>query len=204
MKARNPLGPVLLARRALKRYKRNPMTLSAGACFGPYEILSPLGAGGMGEVFLARDTKLNRDVAIKVLPATFAQDPARVARFRREAQLLASLNHPNIAAIHGLEESEGVVALALELVEGEDLAERLKRAAIPVEEAIPIASRPRKGSRPRTRRASSIATSNRRTSRSPRTARSRSSTSVWRRPTGEKRKPREAMVSLSRRRCRVR
>ncbi len=90
-------------------------------------------------MFRARDTKLNRDVAIKVLPSAFAQDSERVARFRREAQVLASLNHPNIAAIHGLEESEGVVALALELVEGEDLAERLKRGAIPVEESIAIA-----------------------------------------------------------------
>jgi len=93
----------------------------------------------MGEVFRARDTKLNRDVAIKVLPSAFARDAERVARFRREAQVLASLNHPNIAAIHGLEESEGVVALALELVEGEDLAERLTRGAIPVDEAVAIA-----------------------------------------------------------------
>jgi len=107
------------------------MTLSPGTRLGPYEIASPLGAGGMGEVFLARDTKLNRDVAIKVLPAAFAQDSERVARLRREAQLLASLNHPNIAAIHGLEESAGVVALALELVEGEELAERLKAARSP-------------------------------------------------------------------------
>jgi len=114
------------------------MTLSPGTRLGPYEIASPLGAGGMGEVFRARDTKLNRDVAIKVLPAAFAQDAERVARFRREAQVLASLNHPNIAAIHGLEESEGVLALALELVEGEDLAERLTRA-IPVDETIAIA-----------------------------------------------------------------
>jgi Tol biopolymer transport system component len=90
-------------------------------------------------VFRARDTKLNREVAIKVLPAGFAQDAERVARFRREAQVLASLNHPNIAAIYGLEESGVVVALALELVEGEDLAERLKRGAIPVHEALAIA-----------------------------------------------------------------
>ncbi len=110
-----------------------------GTRFGPFEIASPLGAGGMGEVFRARDTKLNRDVAIKVLPSAFAQDAERVARLRREAQLLASLNHPNIAAIHGLEESEGVLALALELVEGEDLAERLKRGGIPVDEAVAIA-----------------------------------------------------------------
>jgi len=115
------------------------MTLSPGTRLGPYEIASPLGAGGMGEVFRARDTKLNRDVAIKVLSAAFAQDSERVARFRREAQVLASLNHPNVAAIYGLEESNGVVALALELVEGEDLAERLKRGAIPVDEAVAIA-----------------------------------------------------------------
>ncbi|HLE69052.1 MAG TPA: serine/threonine-protein kinase, partial [Vicinamibacteria bacterium] len=115
------------------------MTLSPGTRLGPYEIASPLGAGGMGEVFRARDTKLNRDVAIKVLPTAFAQDAERVARFRREAQLLASLNHPNIAAIYGLEESDGVLALALELVEGEDLAERLTRDAIPVDEAVAIA-----------------------------------------------------------------
>ena len=115
------------------------MTLSPGTRLGPYEIASPLGAGGMGEVFRAKDTKLNRDVAIKVLPSAFAQDAERVARFRREAQVLASLNHPNIAAIHGIEESEGVVALALELVEGEDLAQRLTRGAIPIDEAVAIA-----------------------------------------------------------------
>ncbi len=115
------------------------MTLSPGTRLGPYEIVSPLGAGGMGEVFRARDTKLNRDVAIKVLPAAFAQDSERVARFRREAQVLASLNHPNIAAIHGLEESEGVLALALEFVEGEELAQRLTRGAIPADEAVAIA-----------------------------------------------------------------
>ncbi len=115
------------------------MPLIPGTRIGPYEIASPLGAGGMGEVFRARDTKLNRDVAIKVLPAAFAQDSERVARFRREAQVLASLNHPNIAAIHGLEESDGVLALALELVEGEDLAERLTRGATPVDESIAVA-----------------------------------------------------------------
>ena len=93
----------------------------------------------MEKVLRARDTKLNRDVAIKVLPSAFAQDSERVARFRREAQVLASLNYPNIAAIYGLEESEGVVALALELVDGEDLAERLTRGAIPVDEAVAIA-----------------------------------------------------------------
>ena len=109
------------------------MSLAPGMRLGPYAIVGPLGAGGMGEVYRARDTKLGRDVAIKVLPAAFAQDAERVARFRREAHVLASLNHPNIAAIHGLEESEGVLALALELVEGEDLALRLKRGPIPVD-----------------------------------------------------------------------
>jgi Tol biopolymer transport system component len=93
----------------------------------------------MGEVFRARDTRLNRDVAIKVLPAAFGQDAERVARFKREAQILASLNHPNIAAIHGLEESDGTLALAMEYVDGEDLAQRLTRGAIPVDEAIAIA-----------------------------------------------------------------
>ncbi len=115
------------------------MSLSMGTRLGSYEVLAPIGAGGMGEVFRARDTKLNRDVAIKVLPAMLAQHTERVARFRREAQILATLNHPNIAAIYGLEESGGVVALAMELVTGEDLAERLKRGAIPVDEAIAMA-----------------------------------------------------------------
>ena len=94
-----------------------------GARLGPYEILSLLGVGGMGEVYRARDTKLNRDVALKVLPDLFALDPERLARFKREAQVLASLNHPNIAAIYGLEESAGIQALVLELVEGPTLAE---------------------------------------------------------------------------------
>src|SRR5436309_7815368 len=93
----------------------------------------------MGEVFRARDTRLNRDVALKVLPDAFASDPDRLARFTREAQTLASLNHPNIAHIHGLEESNGVRALVMELVEGEDLAQRIARGAIPIDEALPIA-----------------------------------------------------------------
>ena len=91
------------------------MALNLGARLGPYEILSSLGAGGMGEVYRARDTKLNRDVAIKVLPDSFASDADRLARFTREAQTLASLNHPNIAHIHGLEQSNGVGALVMEL-----------------------------------------------------------------------------------------
>src|SRR3954451_7548824 len=115
------------------------MSLSTGTRGGPYEILSALGAGGMGEVYRARDTTLNRDVAIKVLPDLFANDPERFARFTREAQTLGALNHPNIAHIHGIEERGGVRALVMELVEGEDLAQRLRRGAIPLDEALPMA-----------------------------------------------------------------
>ena len=120
------------------------MTLAAGARIGPYEILSALGAGGMGEVYRARDAKLNRDVALKVLPTAFALDSDRLARFKREAQVLASLNHPNIAAIYGFEESNSSSgaaqqALVLELVEGPTLADRIAQDAIPLDEALPIA-----------------------------------------------------------------
>ena len=115
------------------------MTVAPRTRMGPYEIVGALGAGGMGEVYRARDTSLNRDVAIKVLPPAVAQDHDRVARFRREAQLVASFNHPNIAAIYGLHEGEGVVALVLELVEGEDLALRLSRGPLAIDEAISIA-----------------------------------------------------------------
>jgi hypothetical protein len=105
------------------------MPLTAGSCLGSYEIIAPLGAGGMGEVYRARDTKLGRDVALKILPDTFNQDPERVARFKREAQVLASLNHPNIAGIYGIDEAEGQQFLTLELVEGETLDARLKPRA---------------------------------------------------------------------------
>jgi len=115
------------------------MTLEAGSKLAHYEILEPIGKGGMGEVFRARDTKLGREVAIKVLPEEFAQDEERLARFEREAKLLASLNHPNIASIHGFEDSDGVKALVLELVEGPTLAERIAEGPIPVDEAIAIA-----------------------------------------------------------------
>ena len=115
------------------------MPLATGTRLGVYEILSPLGAGGMGEVYRARDSKLGRDVALKILPAAFAADPDRLARFQREAQVLASLNHPNIAAIFGLEESSGVGALVLELVEGPTLADRIAQRRIPLDEALPIA-----------------------------------------------------------------
>jgi serine/threonine protein kinase len=101
-----------------------------------YEITNQLGKGGMGEVYRAKDQKLGRDVAIKVLPEEFARDTDRVARFQREAKLLASLNHPNIAAIYGLEASEGTSFLVLELVEGETLSDRIKAGPIPVEESL--------------------------------------------------------------------
>ena len=115
------------------------MSLVAGTRLGPYEIGSAVGAGGMGGVYRARDTKLDRDVAIKVLPEAFAEDANRMARFEREAKLLASLNHPNIASIHGFEESDGVQALVLELVEGPTLAERIQEGLIAVEETVAIA-----------------------------------------------------------------
>jgi serine/threonine protein kinase len=115
------------------------MALTPGARLGPYEILAALGAGGMGEVYRARDTKLDRDVAIKVLPDSFVTDPERLARFEREAKLLAAIDHPNIAHIHGLEESGGARALVMELVEGEDLAQWLVRGPIPPDEALAIA-----------------------------------------------------------------
>src|SRR4030095_12757796 len=103
------------------------------------EVIASIGAGGMGEVYRARDGKLHRDVALKVLPADVANDAERLARFRREAQLLAALNHPNLAHVYGLEESDGATALVMELVDGEDLARRLSRGAIPLAEALPIA-----------------------------------------------------------------
>ena len=115
------------------------MTLAAGVRLGPYEIEAPVGAGGMGEVYRARDTRLDRDVAIKILPETFALDADRVARFEREAKTLAALNHPHIAQIHGVEESGGARALVMELVEGENLAERLQRGRMPVDEALAAA-----------------------------------------------------------------
>src|SRR5262245_20161925 len=115
------------------------MTLASGTRLGVYEVVASLGAGGMGEVYRARDTKLNRDVALKVLPAAFRLEPDRQARFKREAQLIASLNPPNIATIYGFEEWEGVHALVLELVEGPTLADRLARGPIPLDEALPIA-----------------------------------------------------------------
>ena len=115
------------------------MTLAAGTRLGSYEVVAQIGAGGMGEVYQAHDSKLGRDVAIKVLPEAFAHDPERLSRFQREAKMLAALNHPNIATIHGLEQSGGTSYLVMELVSGETLAERVKAGPLGVEEALKVA-----------------------------------------------------------------
>src|SRR5271155_4755216 len=115
------------------------MPLATGTRLGPYEILAAIGAGGMGEVYRARDAKLGRDVALKVLPEAFARDAERMARFQREAKVLASLNHPNIASIYGLEDSSTTHALVMELVEGPTLADRIKSGPIPIDESLRIA-----------------------------------------------------------------
>ena len=116
------------------------MALTPGSRLGIYEVTAQIGEGGMGQVYRAHDTKLNRDVALKVLPDAFASDPDRLARFTREAHALAAMNHTNIAHIHGLEESSGVRALVMELVEGPTLADRIAEGPIPIDEALPIAS----------------------------------------------------------------
>ena len=115
------------------------MSLTPGTRLGPYEITTPIGQGGMGVVYRATDTSLGRQVAIKVLPDAVAQDAERLARFEREAKTLAALNHPHIAAIYGFEKSGGLHALVMELVEGEDLSQRLLRGAIPLDESLAIA-----------------------------------------------------------------
>ena len=115
------------------------MSLSPGTRLGAYDVLAVIGAGGMGEVYRARDSSLQRDVALKVLPDAFVLDPDRLARFKREAQVLAALNHPNIAAIYGFEESGGAPTLVLELVDGPTLADRITPGPIPIDEALAIA-----------------------------------------------------------------
>jgi serine/threonine protein kinase len=115
------------------------VSLTPGTRLGPYEVTAQIGVGGMGEVYRATDLKLGRDLALKVLPSAFTNDPERVARFEREARTLASLNHPHIAQIHGLEEADGVKALVMELVEGPTLADRIAQGPIPLDEALPIA-----------------------------------------------------------------
>src|SRR6516165_1966565 len=115
------------------------MSLSPGTRIGPYELSDQVGVGGMGEVYSATDTNLKRSVAIKVLPETVAKDASRLARFQREAETLAALNHPHVAQIYGLEKSAGITALVMELVEGPTLAERIARGPIPLDEALPVA-----------------------------------------------------------------
>jgi serine/threonine protein kinase len=117
------------------------MSLSPGQTLLHYRLAGKIGEGGMGEVWRAADTTLGRDVALKLLPPAFLADPERMARFEREAKVLASLNHPGIAAIYGFHEANGVRFLAMEMVEGEDLSQRLSRGAIPVDEALPLARR---------------------------------------------------------------
>ena len=116
------------------------VALTPWSRLGPYEIIALLGVGGMGEVYRATDTKLKRQVAVKVLPTALTADHDRLARFQREAEVLASLNHPNIAAIYGLEDADGTTALVLELVEGPTLADRIAQGAMPLADALPIAN----------------------------------------------------------------
>ena len=115
------------------------MSLQPGVRLGGFEILGAIGAGGMGEVYRARDTRLNRDVAVKVLPEAFSHDADRLARFRREAELLATLNHPNIATVYGLEKDDGVTGIVLELVEGATLADLVARGPLPIAESLAVA-----------------------------------------------------------------
>ena len=112
------------------------MALAAGARFGPYEIAAPIGTGGMAEVYRARDTRLNRDVAIKILPAGIADNPIRRARFEREAQAISSLNHPNICAVYNVGTQDGVAYLVMEYIEGESLAQRVRRGPVPPTTAL--------------------------------------------------------------------
>ena len=141
------------------------MPLTAGTRLGPYEIAAEIGEGGMGEVYRATDTDLKRQVAIKVLPTSVAGDIGRLARLQREAEVLAALNHRNIAQIYGLEKSNGSIALVMELVEGPTLADRIAQGSIPLKRHCPSRSRSPRGSKPRTNAASSIAISSPRTLR---------------------------------------
>ena len=116
------------------------MPLQPGTSLGPYTVTAKIGQGGMGEVYQARDTKRDRDVALKVLPEAFTSDPDRLARFEREAKVLASLNHPNIGSIYGLEEAEGVKALVLELIEGPTLIDRIADGPIPIDDTTSMST----------------------------------------------------------------
>jgi serine/threonine protein kinase len=127
------------------------LALTPGSRIGVYDITAQIGEGGMGQIFRATDTRLKRQVAIKILPPSVAADPDRLARFQREAEVLASLNHPNIAAIYGLEESGGLTALVMELVEGDDLSQRIAKGAIPIDDALQMANQNRGRARGRAR-----------------------------------------------------
>ena len=120
-------------------YNQATLTLGPGTRLGVYDVTAQIGEGGMGQVYRATDTKLKRQVAIKILPPSLAADHDRLARFQREAEVLASLNHPHIGGIYGLEESAGITALVMEFVEGDDLSQRIARGALPLDEALPIA-----------------------------------------------------------------
>ena len=130
---------VVRPRRNGTRIIAQTLALSPGTRLGPYEVTIQIGVGGMGEVYRATDTNLKRSVAIKVLPASVAADAERLARFQREAEVLAALNHSNIAQIYGLEKREGTIALVMELVEGPTLADRIATGAMPIDEAVPVA-----------------------------------------------------------------
>ena len=165
------------------------MALRVGTRLGHYDVTALIGEGGMGQVWQATDTQLNRQVALKILPDAFAADPDRLARFKREAQILASLNHPNIAAIYGIEESEGTRALVLELVEGPTLADRISKGPIPLDEALPIAKQIAEALEAAHEAGVSIGISSPRTSRCARTAPSRCWISGWRRRSTRHRTP---------------
>ena len=175
-------APLLsLSRPASMDHVRSHTALTSGVRVGAFEILAPLGAGAMGDVYRACDTNLNREVALKVLPALFALDPDRLARFKREAQVLATLSHPNIAAIYGLEESNGAPALVLELVEGRRSQTESHSGRFRRERPWPSRVKSPKPWKRRTKRASFIATSSRPMSRSPAMAWSKCSISGSRR-----------------------
>ena len=157
------------------------MALTVGTRLGHYNVTALLGEGGMGQVWQATDTQLNRQVALKILPDAFAADPDRLARFTREAQILASLNHPNIAAIYGIEEAEGTRALVLELVEGPTLADRISKGPIPLDDALPIAKQIAEALEAAHEAGVIHRDLNPRTSRCARTGPSRCWTSGWRR-----------------------
>jgi serine/threonine protein kinase len=153
-----------------ERYTSSRLAVTPGTRLGVYEVTAQIGVGGMGEVYRATDTTLGRQVALKILPEAVASHPERIARFEREAKTLAALNHPNIAAIYGVEKSSSAFALVMELVDGEDLLHRIARGAIPADEALPIAKQIAEALEAAHERESFIAISNPRTSRFASTA----------------------------------